>query len=189
MLNTDTSMRVSQDRNHREVWLDRGETYLEIKHDPARPFVVHVGDSRVTVLGTKFAVLRQGDKVTVAVLQGSVRLETPHASSDNRIVIDRGAMAIADRDSTLISTNMLPQIERRLQWRTGMISLENATLEEAAAQFNRYNRRKLVIADPEAANLRIGGSFKIGNIDGFARLLHDAYGLQVVTSKEKISIS
>jgi transmembrane sensor len=59
-LNTATRLRASIDRDTRTVWLESGEAYFEVTHQAGRPFVVHAGDRRVTVLGTKFSVRGQG---------------------------------------------------------------------------------------------------------------------------------
>jgi transmembrane sensor len=66
---------------------------------------------------------------------------------------------------------------------------DQITLGEAIAEFNRYNDRKLVITDPEAASLRIGGSFAPSNIDGFVRLLEQGFGLQAERGTSQIVIS
>ncbi len=41
-INTNTVLRISKSDNRR-VWLDRGEAYFQIIHDPKHPFVVDVG--------------------------------------------------------------------------------------------------------------------------------------------------
>jgi transmembrane sensor len=69
-LNTDSAMRVHMGSSRREVWLDRGEAYFEVAHHEDVPFVVHAGERNVTVLGTRFAIRREPDKLTVAVAQG-----------------------------------------------------------------------------------------------------------------------
>jgi transmembrane sensor len=64
-LNTNTKVRAAVTAGARDVWLERGEAYFEVAHDPAHPFRVHAGDRVVTVLGTKFSVRREGDDVRV----------------------------------------------------------------------------------------------------------------------------
>lgn len=73
-LNTDTVLRTRMDGNQRTITLDRGEAYFKVKHDPAHPLVVMVGDHRITDLGTKFTVRRKSDGVEVSLLEGRVRL-------------------------------------------------------------------------------------------------------------------
>jgi hypothetical protein len=59
------------------VILDRGGVDCEVEPRHGRPpFVVQAGDVRVSVLGTRFVVLRQGDDVLVQVVRGLVRVES-----------------------------------------------------------------------------------------------------------------
>ena len=62
------------------------------------------------------------------------------------------------------------QTQEQLSWRTGILMFRDQTLAEAAAEFNRYNERKLVIKDPAIANLKIEGNFRATNVDAFVRL-------------------
>ena len=65
---------------------------------------------------------------------------------------------------------------------------DHTTLAEAAEEFNRYNRKRLVV-ESAAAQIRIGGSFEAANVDGFVRLLHDTFGLNVAESEGQILVS
>src|SRR5258708_31845445 len=74
-LNTDTRIRTVVTKERRTVWLDRGEAYFEVVPDTSRPFVVLAGSRRITVVGTKFAVRRDGDEVQVKVPEAIVHVE------------------------------------------------------------------------------------------------------------------
>jgi len=189
-LNTATALRASIDTRRREVWLDRGEAYFSVRHDPAKPFVVHAGDKSITVLGTRFSVRREGDKIRVAVSEGRVKLdaETPSALTRPEYV-SRGTIAVAEGNSVLVARSSGQAVEADLAWRDGMIRFDQTTLAEAAAEFNRYNRRQLLVGDQETAAIRIGGSFQASNTEAFARLLQRAYGLQVEIVGQDIQIS
>jgi transmembrane sensor len=69
------------------------------------------------------------------------------------------------------------------------VTFDQSTLADAASEFNRYNRTRLVIADPEVAGIRIGGSFDADNVEAFARLLQQAYGLKVDHAADRVTIS
>lgn len=73
----DTALRVDFALHSRELFLDRGEVFLEVQHDTDRPFVVRAGNSTVTVTGTKFNVnyFSADDTMEVAVAEGSIRVE------------------------------------------------------------------------------------------------------------------
>jgi len=189
-LNTASVVRTSVATNKREVWLDSGEAYFDVKHLDGKPFIVHAGNRQVTVLGTKFSVRRDGDRVTVSVLEGRVRVDEVAGTKEVRSsIITGGDMAFANGGATLVTSRSEARVENALSWRTGTLTFDQDTLSNVAAEFNRYNTKPLVITDKEAGEMRIGGSFPAGNPRGFAQLLRDAYGLKVTESATEIKIS
>jgi transmembrane sensor len=189
-LNTSTLARARVGNGGREFWLDRGEAYFHIVHDAARPFVVYAGPRRITVLGTKFSVRRDGDRVTVSVVEGRVRVDYGPASATRpSTTISVGDTAVSDGNSTIVASRPLEQVELGMSWRKGILTFNNETLADAAAEFNRYNARKIQIVDEEAARMRIGGTFEANNVDAFARLLREAYGVKVEVDSNAVKIS
>lgn len=57
-----------------EVTLDEGSATFEVRHDPSRVFLVHVGSFDVLDLGTRFRVSRDERAVSVSVEQGRVEV-------------------------------------------------------------------------------------------------------------------
>lgn len=188
-MNTGTVLRTAVTERSREIWLDKGEAYFEVARFEGTPFIVHAGSRTVTVLGTKFAVRRDGEKVTVSVVEGKVRVEDASARRVPAAIITAGDVAIARGASTLLTARSEQRVENGLAWREGMLTFDQLTLGEAAREFNRYNQKRIEITDPEAANIRIGGTFQASNVDAFVRLLHDAYGLKIQSDAETIKIS
>ncbi len=187
-LNTRTVVRTAVDDSRRDVWLDAGEAYFEVAHRADEPFVVHAGRRTITVLGTKFSVRRDRDQVTVNVLEGRVRVDDGLRRDTSAAIIAAGDTAITREGSTLIPAKSEARVEESLAWRDGMLSFNLRPLSEVAAEFNRYNRTQLTVR-PSAAAIPIGGTFQATNVDAFARLLHDAYGLETVRDGENIDIS
>lgn len=177
----------------RHIWLDNGEAYFDVKHAADVPFVIHAGSRVVTVLGTRFSVRRDGDKVRVNVVEGRVRVDevAPPGAPPVPVrstIITAGDSAVARGPSTIVEAAAPGRVEDQLGWRKGVLNFDRMTLGEAAAEFNRYNERKLIVA-PGVADIRIGGTFKTDNVDGFAELLRDAYGLEIEKSGASIKIS
>jgi transmembrane sensor len=170
------------------VWLDRGEAYFEVAHDASRPFVVDAGTRRITVLGTRFSVRRDDNgQVQVIVAEGRVQV-SPLDGAAAPAIISRNDSLLAAGDMVQVSHDSEQQIASRLSWRQGRLVLDGMTLAQAAQEFNRYNRRQLIVTDPVAAQLQLGGSFNVDNIDGFARLLQQGMGLQLDRSDTTIKI-
>lgn len=184
-LNTDTKLRTAIAGETRHVWLDSGEAYFDVAHDKRRPFVVDAGGMKITVLGTRFSVRRDGERTRVLVAEGRVRV----SQAGKELVLTPNGAVSATEGRIVVSQLSSARTENQLGWREGRLVLDQMTLGQAADEFNRYNRRKLVIADPAAARMVIGGSFAPGNVEGFARLLEQGFGLHATMGTDEITIS
>lgn len=51
----------------REIFLQNGEAFFDIKSDPAKPFIVHTGNMDVRVLGTSFSIRDYNEEADGAV--------------------------------------------------------------------------------------------------------------------------
>mgnify|MGYP001552505336 FL=1 len=187
-LNTDSAVRVAQTAHSREVWLDKGEAYFDVTHDATRPFSVTVGNRRVTDLGTKFVIRRDIDRMKVAVLDGRVQLE-PKDGETKPTVLTEGDVIVATNTKLVRSRTLAKQLETDLGWRNGVLVFNDRTLADVAAEFNRYNTRKLIVADEKAAQTRIAGTFRADNIDAFVNTAHRVLGLKVEKRGQDIAIS
>ena len=188
-LNTNTRLHAAIDKEQRIVWLDEGEAYFEVFHDAGHPFIVAAGGNRVTVLGTRFSVRREGDRISVAVVEGRVRVSTQSAMHpQSEVVIGKNEVAIADHGAILQSTKTPQEIERQLSWRQGKLVFDQMTLADAAEEFNRYNHKKMIIVDAALGQMHIGGSFNVDNVEGFARLLSQGFGLKIKNGEKEIEI-
>jgi transmembrane sensor len=191
-LNTRTRARASITERERSVWLDEGEAYFEVQHDPARPFVVTAGSDRVTVLGTKFSVRHEDNRTQVTVIEGRVRLDRAGAGAKDTVatptLMTRNDAALSQSGGVLVIAKTADQVQRDLSWREGRLVFDQMTLGEIAAEFNRYNRKQMVI-EGEAAEVRLGGSFDAHNVEVFARLVHEGFGLKLDMDRDSIRLS
>jgi transmembrane sensor len=191
-LNTHTRARALINEQERRVWLDEGEAFFEVQHDPARPFVVAAGADRITVLGTKFSVRHEGSRTQLTVLEGRVRLDRNEAAKPDKpaapTVVTRNDAVVSQAGSVLVMAKSPEQVQQTLSWRQGRLAFDQQTLGEIAAEFNRYNRKQIVV-EGDAAGLRLGGSFDAHNVEGFARLVHEGFGLQLDVQGERIRLS
>lgn len=187
-LNTQSVVRTAVNEKSRDIWLDSGEAYFEVRHRDGEPFVVHAGRRTITVLGTKFSVRRENERVTVSVVEGRVRVDDGKGGNSSAAIITAGDTVISSGGSTLIAPKSEQRVESALAWRDGMLNFNLLPLSEVAAEFNRYNRTQLSV-DPSAAGIPIGGTFEASNVNAFVRLLHDAYGLKTEQDGERIKIS
>lgn len=187
-LNTDTVLRVATGTSTREVWLDKGEAFFEIKHDAAHPFVVNTGAQRIVDLGTKFTARRNGSQTEVSLLEGRAKIETI-GNAARSAILSPGDVAVATAEKVSVSSKTTQDMADELGWQRGMLVFRHTPLAEAAAAFNRYNDKKIVIAGAEIGRLTINGTFPTNATDLFSRAAKDAFGLQVEKQQGKTVIS
>jgi len=188
-LSSDSRLEVRMDRGARHVALVQGEAFFDVAHDTGRPFVVEAAGRRVVAVGTRYAVRRDADALRVVVTEGRVRLEGG-PGGDGRAqpmaLLPAGSVATAGRNGVLVRSLPLEDARRYLQWRDGFLAFDDAPLAQAAAEFNRFNARRLELADPAVAQLRIGGNFRWSNLDGFVGLLEQGFPVRAERHPDRI---
>ena len=187
-LNTDTSLKVDLTANRRTVSLVRGEAYFQIIHDATRPFVVVVAGNRVTDIGTRFLVRNEANRVVVTLVEGRARFDAGTDAAQSKL-LSVGDVLVAANKSISVTKKSTPEIEDHLGWRQGVLVFDHTTLADAAAEFNRYNRGKLVIATSAAARLTIDGTFPVNGVSAFTRVANAVFGLHVTARGEDTVIS
>ena len=188
-LNTDSEIQLEIGERERRVKLVRGEAFFDVAKDAARPFVVYANDKRVIAVGTQFAVRMKPEGLQVVVAEGRVRVEkaTVIGSPEPLAELVAGNIAMAER--SMVRVRPVADVEQALSWRAGYVLLIGSSLDDAVAEFNRYNRRQLVIDDPALAEIQVGGNFKADNIDGFVRLLEEGFHIRAEEHDGRIGLT
>jgi transmembrane sensor len=188
-LSSDSRMLVTLSHGERHIDLQRGEAYFAVAKDRARPFVVSTGSRRVIAVGTRFAVRRDAADLRVVVTQGLVRLESDNRPDGERqptTLLPAGSIATASDAGVVVRSGPVQQAEAYLSWRSGFVSFHDTPLAIAAAEFNRYNTRKIVIGDTSVGNMRVGGNFRWSNTDAFVRLLAQGFPIRAQQQGDNI---
>jgi transmembrane sensor len=187
-INTDSALRVVLASDSRRISLDHGQAWFQVAKDRTRPFVVDAGIAQARAVGTAFSVERRDDGVEVAVTEGTVAV-WPSDAGGVMTILQAGQFARFTPNAAAPTTGTAPAaISRALAWRAGEISLENETVASAVAQFNRYNRRQLVVADPDLGRERLIGLFQIDRPEDFAATLAASLNVSVTTTPTEIHL-
>jgi transmembrane sensor len=178
-LNTNSAISVRFGIWQRTVSLKKGEAFFDIQHNAARPFSVLAAGHRVTDLGTKFAIRTSSDRLEVTLVEGRARLEAvsplvQHHTTD----LVPGEVAIATANTINVAKLPMRSLANTLAWRQGQLVFNHTTLADAAAEFNRYNKTKLVV-EPAIADLTISGVFDAGSVGTFTNMAKFAFKLRV----------
>lgn len=177
-INTDSDVLVSMNDGMRKLTLAKGEAWFKVTKDARRPFVVEAGDVRVRAVGTAFSVRRRSGGADVVVTEGVVEVWTiGREASRARVVAGNKAFLSGSETPALVP--VAGSVEDVLAWRSGQIDLHGETLEAAAEEFNRYNARKIVIADQGLATQKVVGRFSADEPETFVRAVAGAVGARV----------
>lgn len=111
--------------------------------------------------------------------------ETPRLLEE--IVISAGHQLTIVRGRQTISDVAPEEVMKRLAWagmyqKDGWLAFRGQTLESVVVELNRHNRRKLRIGDPRTAQLRVGGKFRVTDVDGFVAALGLTHGVRAILS-------
>jgi transmembrane sensor len=180
LLGPDSRLSVPADygSNGRSVEL-RGDGYFDVQHDPGKPFTVHVGTAVIEDIGTTFTVESDaGDTMSVAVVEGSIRLRGSASSPDGGAVLAAG-----DRGSIDARGNV--KLERQsvrdddIAWTTGRLVFRDASLARVAGEIHRWYGVTLHIEDHSLLQRHVTASFAGEPIDQVLKILGLTLGARV----------
>ena len=189
-LNHGGKLEIDFSSETRRVRLVRGEAHFTVTKNPARPFIVEANGVAVRAVGTAFNVRHSAAAIEVLVTEGQVQVErsiavvaasapTPLPLAPTALVA--GERAIVDTTAPtaqlVVATVGPTEIAHALSWQGVRLEFAELPLAEVVTEFNLRNRQQLVVDDAATGRLRVGGSFRADNVDGFVRLLEASFGV------------
>jgi len=143
--------------DRREVTL-HGEAYFDIHRD-SRPFVVHTGAIRTTVLGTAFNIDAGNERqIVITVTKGKVKVEN-----------GQGEVSILRRNERLSVDSVHLHLQKStvdavaaLTWKKSYWLFNDIPLHEALDELSQRYHLSVVYTNPAAANCPVTASFTAG---------------------------
>ncbi|MEO7967500.1 MAG: FecR domain-containing protein [Opitutus sp.] len=190
-LNRGAEIEVRYDGTSRRVVLLKGEAHFRVEKDPLHTFRVQAGTVEVVAVGTAFTVELAPQDVEVVVTEGRVsvderRQEAPAASraraAPPTLVEAGNRMLIPTQSARELAAVVKPmtdaEIDQRLSWRASRLEFDGVELEQAVILLNRANRAQISFADALIGKLRVSGTFRADNPDGFVRIVESTFDLK-----------
>jgi len=200
LLNTNTFVRYAFDQHGRHVELVSGEAaFLQVPKDAGRPFDVRSGGVVVRDIGTSFDVYRKRASTLVTVIEGRVKVAgtAPLGSGSDagdaesawksapvyqrlqQIEFDEATQTLHERRS--LTEQRLSQL---LSWQRGRLDLNRMTLEQALAEFSRYQPIDTFrYQDPSLRSIRMGGELGATNLMDFLDSLEHVFNIHHIVTK------
>jgi transmembrane sensor len=194
-INSRSLLHVAFDKSSRAVILPQGEAYFAVAHDIDKPFIVHAGRFSVRAVGTAFMVSLSDENISVLVTEGEVEVSMYDENIEDaealqsRIMhspllltaVSAGQSGEFDKAGQTPQVNMLADqhLNRSLAWRDGLLMFDNDSLEAVVVTLNRYSPSTITITDDSIRNLRVGGFFRVEDIDAILATLENNYDITV----------
>lgn len=144
--------------NSRELWLLEGEAFFNVKKAANWPFIVHTPNGiKTQVVGTSFNIRAYSelDNQVISVNTGRVQV---FDSKENKIVIDPNyKVSVSSKDNTFSASKTVAQ--NIAAWQSGVIHLEDATINEVAFRLKQFFSIDLVYNNVINPNDKIVTSF------------------------------
>lgn len=197
-LNAKSRIRVHFADHTRDVDLLEGQALFHVAPDKTRPFTVKSGDTRVRAVGTQFDVYRRASETTVTVVEGKVAVllaEAPQspktdagsAQTPEPIQLSAGEQVVVTPKSAARPGHV--DVPTATAWTQRQLVFHGTSLGEVVEEFNRYNRKQLVVDDISLQSVRVSGVFSTTDPTSLLRFLHEQIQLVMTEKDGRILIS
>jgi transmembrane sensor len=181
-LNLDSSFAVKS----REVTL-LGEAFFDVVADPEKPFIIHTGKVKTTVLGTAFTIKANPSDpvITVTVTRGKVKVED-----------ERSLLATLEADRELVyhtTSNQVTEKEadnnRETEWKPGKLVYRNSTFEEIVQEISLIYEVQVLFEEERLKHRQITATLDLqDSLESILEMLCVAQGANFVKDGERYLI-
>lgn len=161
-------------QNTREVYL-KGEAFFEVTPDENKPFIVHAGISKSTVVGTSFNLRAYGkeDDIRLTVVSGKVAFTL--TDDREQVFVTPGNMALLRRDSKSIRNGTNTDLNF-LSWKTNELTFNDCAMAELMATLTRHYDVHLAVEHEAINNCRFTGDFRGTGLENALQIITRAIG-------------
>ncbi len=150
-LNAETTLKylVSFSENSREVWLS-GEGYFQVSRREDSPFIVHLRQGSVNVLGTTFNISSYPSvpEIRTTLISGSVRFDNGTQSR----ILKPGMQAIVHEGTEHIEIEEI-DVNTAIAWTKGQFYFKEETLENILTTLSRWYDIDFIYQNEQAKKL------------------------------------
>ena len=153
--------------NSREVYLE-GEAYFEVQRDVDRPFIVHSGEQKVTVLGTSFGISCYASEANdyTTLVSGKVKVDFERGKQS--FVLEPG-MQVAYNKESGIAIEKKVDVAEFVAWKNGKYIFNQKRLEDILSTLSRWYDFEVFYRNEDVKEVLFSGELR--RFDDFSYLL------------------
>lgn len=149
-----SKLMLSAADENKQTYSLQGEGYFEVRKNPGRSFSVITGESKVTVLGTRFNLSNWGRQVQVFLEEGRVQFE--HTLNPESIELIPGQAALSNPQGEI---QLIEKAEAEVfnDWRSDQLIFKQSALAEVVAELEHHFDIHILIPEDLNAEILNGG--------------------------------
>ena len=153
----------------------KGEAFFEVAPDKNKPFIVHSGSSKTTVLGTSFNLraYSKEDEVKLTVVTGKVAFTL--VDDKERVIVTPGDAAVFDNSSKTI-TQFTNNDANFLSWKTGHLLFDDTPVNQLIYALQRHYNVEIKVDQDKTLNCRFTGDFQETELENAMKVITRATG-------------
>ena len=151
----------------REVYLE-GEAYFEVQRDVDRPFIVHSGEQKVTVLGTSFGISCYASEVNdyTTLVSGKVKVDFERRKQS--FVLEPGMQVVYNKESD-VATEKKVDVAEFVAWKNGKYVFKQKRLVDILSTLSRWYDFEVFYRNEDVKEVLFSGELR--RFDDFSYLL------------------
>lgn len=167
--------------NKREVNLKEGEAFFEVKPDKTKPFVIDVGQTTVTVVGTSFNIKHSDKETEVIVESGIVEVSR---NNEKLALHAREKVRIGKGEQTMKKEETEDNLHN--YYRTKEFAANNTPLWRVVEVLNEAYGVDIVIENPKLRDMKLTSTFKEQPLDKVLSVISATFDIKVEKSGNQI---
>ncbi|WP_372634378.1 FecR family protein [Fodinibius sp.] len=173
----------------REIKL-KGEAYFEVASNTEKPFVVHVNNVEVEVVGTKFNVRawEEDSEVSVGVREGKVAVNSvseDHRQQKDRVLLTEGQYTSVIEGKGLTHVQNI-DIEKHLLWINGGLYFDNTPFKNVFRQIEREFNVDITVEDKDILEVPFTSTFEDVKLEKILKVLSASMKMEYRKEEQNI---
>lgn len=162
-----------------------GRAFFGITPGRDQPFVVRTQFGEATVLGTRFEVRSEADRLQVLVVEGKVQVR-PSGSSNGFLLADRQLASVdANGEATKATVG---DVHDRLAWMGNVLVFHDTPLADVVQELSDKYGMQVVLGDPELGSTLITATFMDQTLKASVQVICQMLNSRCLTTDAQVVI-
>lgn len=159
----------------------KGEAFFDVTPDKEKPFIVHVNDVTIRVVGTSFNVRSENGTTEVIVETGIVQVSRNGKTVELR---PNEKLKTAQQDSALVKDKEEEKLYN--YYRSKLFVCDETPLWKLAEVLSKAYDTTIVIENPKLRTLPLTTTFNDESLDRILEIISGTFDITVIKEKDRI---